>query len=112
RCHMSPGEHCEMHSRIDATRSKLQLLLITTLALLAAVWVAGPAPALAQDEPAAATAEPAEGTPAPAADQPATGTSESAPAVETTTMLEMIAGGLGLVWGTIFLLLSLIMVAI
>ncbi len=101
-----------MHSRIDATRSKLQLLLITTLALLAAVWVAGPAPALAQDEPAAATAEPAEGTPAPAADQPATGTSESAPAVETTTMLEMIAGGLGLVWGTIFLLLSLIMVAI
>ncbi len=63
----------------------------------------------------AAPAEDNEGT-APAEDTPSedtgNGESSSEPVVEQTSMLEMIATGLGWVFGPIFLLLSFVMVAV
>jgi biopolymer transport protein ExbB len=61
--------------------------------------------------PPAAEGAPAEGTPA-ADDATAPASAAEQPQVEQTTMLEMIAGGLGWVWGAIFLLLSFVMVAL
>lgn len=116
-----------MRARRTPAVSTLKLLLSALFAVTAGLFLSLPGPALGfQPEPAAADAAPApaapatppaEGTPAegtPAADPTAAPAPSAAdqPAVEQTTMLEMIAGGLGWVWGTIFLLLSFVMVAV
>jgi biopolymer transport protein ExbB len=111
-----------MPARFASARPTIKLLLVGTLAVLVGLVLAGPESALGYQDtqpPAAAPpatppteGTPAEGTPAPATTPAATTDAAAQPTAQTTTMLGMIASGLGWVWGPIFLLLSFVMVAI
>ncbi|MEZ6064801.1 MAG: MotA/TolQ/ExbB proton channel family protein [Planctomycetaceae bacterium] len=104
-----------MSSRLTSRNSTLRLAAVSLLAVMAGLLFtpSGAVFAYQAAGEGAAPADAAAAAPAAApAAEPAAGGGDSGGGAKQTTMLEMIAGGLGWVWGTIFLLLSFIMVAV
>ncbi|MFV0445696.1 MAG: MotA/TolQ/ExbB proton channel family protein [Planctomycetaceae bacterium] len=110
-----------MLSRLTSVRAGLRLIVTPVLASLMAASLSMPAfgyqdaaTDAAASSAAAPAAEPAAAPPAAEGTAPAAAPAAAAaeaPA-QQTSMLQMIWGGLGWVWGPIFLILSFIMVAV